>query len=209
MKILAIGAHPDDIEYGCGGTLLKAMEESKEKVDVYLGILTGPSKKRTAEQICSKKKMQARSLLIAEFEDTKLEKVSVIQLLDVWIKTVQPTEIFTHWWRDSHQDHECVSRAAFAAVRRSNANVYMYESVTSIQFAPTVFVDIKKQMKKKEELIQCYRSQITEDKIKGGFDLIRGIKAMAEYQGLTGNLEHAEGFSPYRIIKRFKGENNK
>jgi len=209
MRILAIGAHPDDIEYGCGGTLLKAMEESKEKVDVYLGILTGPSKKRTAEQICSKKKMQAKDLLIAEFEDTKLEKRLAIQLLDAWIKIIQPTEIFTHWWRDSHQDHECVSRALFAAVRRSNANVYMYESMTSIHFVPTVFADIKKQMKKKEELIQCYKSQITEDKIKSGFDLIRRIKAMAEYQGVMGNLECAEGFSPYRIIKRFRGENNK
>lgn len=209
MRILAIGAHPDDIEYGCGGTLLKAAEESKEKVDIYLGILTKPDKKRTIEQMRSKKKMQAKDLLIAEFEDTKLEKRPVIQILDAWIDSIQPTEIFTHWWKDSHQDHECVSGALVAAVRRSNANVYMYESVTSIRFAPTIFVDIKKQMKKKERLIQCYKSQITEDKIKDGFDLIRHIKAMAKYQGMMGNLECAEGFSPYRIIKRFKGENSK
>lgn len=204
MRILAISAHPDDIEYGCGGTLLKAVEESKEKVDIYLAILTKPDKKRATEQMCSKKKMQAKDLLIAEFENTKLEKRSVIQALDKWIESVHPTEIFIHWWRDSHQDHECASKALFAAVRRSDASVYMYESVTSIHFVPTIFVDIRRQMRRKEELIQCHRSQITEDKIKSRFDLIRRVRAMAEYQGVMGNLECAEGFSPYRVIKRFK-----
>lgn len=203
MRILAIGAHPDDIEYGCGGTLLKAKEESEERVDVYLGILTKPSKKRMGEQERSKKKMQATELLFAEFEDTKLEKQSVIQVLDMWIDFIRPTEIFTHWWRDSHQDHECVGKALFAAVRRSTANVYMYESVTSIQFIPTVFVDIEEQMKRKEGLIRCHRSQVMDDKVKSGFDLIRRTRAMAEYQGVMGNLECAEGFSPYRIIRRF------
>lgn len=204
MRILAISAHPDDVEYGCGGTLLKTVEESEEKVDIYLGILTKPDKKRATEQMCSKEKMQAKDLLMAEFEDTKLEKRSVIQALDKWIESVHPTEIFIHWWQDSHQDHECASKALFAAVRRSDANVYMYESVTSIHFVPTVFVDIGRQMRRKEELIRCHRSQITEDKIKSGFDLIRRVRAMAEYQGVMGNLECAEGFSPYRVIKRFQ-----
>ena len=204
MRILAIGAHPDDVEYGCGGTLLKAAEEAKGKVDIYLGILTKSSKRRMAEQMKSLKRMQGSGVWCAKFEDTKLEKRSVIQILDKWIEVVCPTEIYVHWWMDSHQDHECVSKALFAAVRRSDASVYMYESVTSIHFVPTVFVDIKKQMKRKEELIRCHKSQITEDKIKSGFDLIRRVRAMAEYQGVMGNLECAEGFSPYRIIKRSK-----
>lgn len=201
MRILALGAHPDDVEYGCGGTLLKTMEEKKGWLEVYLGILTKPDKKRIAEQICSRKKMQAKDLLFAGFEDTQLEKRDVIQVLDMWISHICPDEIFVHWWADSHQDHVCVAKALFAAVRRSKASVYMYESVSSIQFVPTVFVDIEKQMKRKEGLIRCHRSQITEDKIKSGFDLIRCAKAMAVYQGIIGNLNCAEGFSPYRIIK--------
>ena len=203
MRILAIGAHPDDIEYGCGGTLLKAMEETKEKVDIYLGILTKSNKERINEQSRSKKKLQAKDLLIAKFEDTKLEKWPIIHILDTWIESVCPTDIFVHWREDSHQDHECVARALFAAVRRSDASVYMYESATSIQFIPTVFVDISKQMKRKEALIRCHKSQITGDKFKSGFDLIRRVRAMAEYHGVMGNLKCAEGFSPYRIIRKF------
>lgn len=204
MRILAIGAHPDDIEYGCGGTLLKAMEEAEEKTDIYLGILAKAGNDRADEQMRSKKRLRVKDLLLAKFEDMKLERWSVIQVLDKWIESIRPTEIFVHWQRDSHQDHECAAMALFAATRRSEASIYMYESVTSIQFAPTIFADIKKQMKKKEGLIKCYRSQITEDKIKGGFDLIRRVRAMAEYHGVMGNLECAEGFSPYRIIRRFK-----
>ena len=204
MRILAIGAHPDDIEYGCGGTLLKAMEEAREKVNIYLGILTRPNEERINEYLCSKKKLRTKDLLIAKFENTKLEKWRTIYTLDEWIESVRPTDIFVHWQEDSHQDHECVAKALFAAVRRSNASVYMYESATSIQFTPTIFVDISKQMKKKEALMRCHKSQLTDDKIKSGFDLIRRVKAMAEYHGVMGNLKCAEGFSPYRIIRRFR-----
>src|ERR671922_3032626 len=74
MRILAVGAHPDDIELGCGGLLLKA---SRQGHDVFMYTLTrgaasGDPEQRTKELMQSAKFIGAKALWIDNFEDTRL-----------------------------------------------------------------------------------------------------------------------------------------
>jgi LmbE family N-acetylglucosaminyl deacetylase len=75
MNILAIGAHPDDIELGCGGLLLKASRQDHHNIFMYTltrGGASGDPEERTKELMKSAKFIGAKRLWIDNFEDTKL-----------------------------------------------------------------------------------------------------------------------------------------
>jgi len=209
MKILAVGAHGDDIEIGCGGTLLKKREYCPN-LELYMAVMTlnTVDPKNTAVRREEEKKV-AKILgaeLIsgpADFVESRLEFRPVLQLLDGWLEDIGPDEIFVHWENDSHQDHMIVARAVFAATRRLSASVFMYESMTSISFLPTIFVDVTSQMERKAELLSCFASQITEKRMVDGFDLIKRMRATTRYHGVVANMECAEGFIPYRVTKEY------
>ncbi len=209
MKILAIGAHGDDIEIGCGGTLFKK-RECDPNLKLYMAVMTLNTVEPGNTAVRRKEEKEAAGMLDAElvtgpvdFVESRLEFRPVLQLLDGWLEDIKPDEIFMHWKNDSHQDHAVVARAVFAAARRSSASVFMYESMTSIAFSPTIFVDITSQMERKAELLSLFASQATEERMANGFDLIKRMRAAARYHGVVANMECAEGFIPYRITKEY------
>lgn len=209
MKVLAIGAHGDDIEIGCGGTLLKKRERDPD-AKLYMTVATlntvepGNTAVRREEEERAAKMLGAELVTgPADFVESRLEFRPILQLLDRWLEEIGPDEIFVHWENDSHQDHIIVARAVFAATRRTRASVFMYESMTSIAFSPTIFVDVTPQMARKAELIDCFVSQVTEERMADGFDLTKRMHAAARYHGVVANMECAEGFIPYRITKEY------
>ena len=86
MKVLAIGAHPDDIEFGCGGTLIKFSERGH---DVFLMVMTegqagAPGSTRNREQLISKEILGAKDVFWGGYEDTLLmvnKEVKAIQVM--------------------------------------------------------------------------------------------------------------------------------
>ena len=136
MKILAIGAHPDDIELGCGGLLIKAAREGHEvyMYTVTRGAASGDPEHRTDELKRSAKFIGAKQLWIDNFEDSKLSVTNeLINHIEYFINKANPDVIFTHSHGDTHHDHRAIAAATVEAAR-FNSNILAYEIPLSRSF---------------------------------------------------------------------------
>ena len=202
MRILAMGAHPDDIEYGCGGTLLKY---SIEKHDIFLLVLTqgevgGRLNIRKKEQELAAKMLKAKKIFSADFKDTALpSERKIVTYIDEVIKKVNPDEVYVNHSKDTHQDHRMLANCALASTRYIK-RVLFYEDYTSYYFEPDIFVDIGKMLSKKVELLNIHKSQVTKV-YPTELDMLESVKAMANYRGFQGKVKYAEGFKAFRYLK--------
>jgi len=201
MKILAIGAHPDDIEFGCAGTLVKYTAKG---TGLYLlvvsdGSLGGDPKVRRLEQEASAKIMGAKDLKWGGYKDTFiLFDKKLIDLIEDTIKKINPSFIFVNSPEDTHQDHVLLARATIAATRYTT-NVLFYETPTSIDFKPLVFVDVSKSLDKKIQCLKAHKSQVPKTNIPDS-DIVDIALATARYRGTMGRVTYAEGFYPLRLF---------
>ncbi len=200
MKILAIGAHPDDIEFGCGGTLLKY---SKVGAKIYLLILTtgeigGNSKIRKKEQEKAAKFLGVREIFWGGFSDTKIpESKELIDAIEHVIKKAGPELVFLNFFNDIHQDHRILATCAIAATRYIK-KVLFYEVPTSHNFEPDVFVDITKTLKEKLALLKVHASQIDKTRVPK-LTILESAKSCANFRGFQARVKYAEGFKPVRL----------
>lgn len=202
MKILAIGPHPDDLEIGCAGNLLKY---SKAGHDIYLVIMTlgnkgGDPEVRMQEQIRAAEIMKAKDLIWGGYEDTQLTPYmnQMVSDIEVLLKKIEPDFFFVNFSDDSHQDHRALSRAAVSASRYIR-NVLFYEVPTSQNFSPTVFVDIRETMEEKIETLLAHESQVTKTNIEG-LNIVDIARSTAVFRGIQGRVVLAEGFVPLRLF---------
>ncbi|MEE9165484.1 MAG: PIG-L deacetylase family protein [Nitrospinota bacterium] len=204
MNILALGAHPDDIEIGCAGTLINCARQSHE---VYLGILTdgsagGDPEVRRREQEEAAKIIGAKKVFWGPYEDTKLmvsrESIGVI---DAWINEIKPTYVLVNYSNDNHQDHRHLTRIAIAATRQIK-NVLFYEVPSSTEFFPVLFNDINPVLDLKMEALKAHASQITQTYVEH-VSILDVAKASAHFRGVQGKLKFAEGFVPQRMTLSF------
>ncbi|HEY7678763.1 MAG TPA: PIG-L deacetylase family protein, partial [Candidatus Methylomirabilis sp.] len=120
MNILAIGSHPDDIEFGCGGTLIKYARKGHQ---VFLLVMTegghgGDADVRRAEQERAAGVLGARKLLWGDYQDTELPlERPPIQRLEEEVRLVAPDFIFVHYFDDTHQDHRHLASSTLSATR--------------------------------------------------------------------------------------------
>jgi LmbE family N-acetylglucosaminyl deacetylase len=202
MNLLAIGPHPDDIEIGCAGSLLKWKEKGFK---IYLMVMTdgsngGETSIRRKEQERSAEILGAEEILWGGFKDTDLEyqgKVLVDTIEDC-LKKIKPAFVLVNYYEDTHQDHRSLSSATVSAARNSK-NVLFYEGPTSIDFNPTVFVDIDPCIDKKMEAIRAHDSQIHKTNIEG-MSIIDIATAMAHFRGTQGRVKYGEGFQALRLF---------
>ncbi|MCK4244241.1 MAG: PIG-L family deacetylase [Candidatus Omnitrophica bacterium] len=202
MNILAIGAHPDDIEYGCGGLLLKAAEKGNK---IYLFILTrgergGDPKIREKEQEKAARLLGAERLLWGDFSDTQLPGTNIlIPKIEEVLNLVNPEEVYVNYFDDTHQDHRVLSDAAISATRYIK-NVFFYEDYTTTNFEPNLFVEIEGTLNKKIELLKCHHSQMTRV-YPTGLDILESVRAIANFRGFQGKVKYAEGFKALRFLR--------
>ena len=200
MNILAIGAHPDDIELGCGGLLIKSARQGH---NVYMYSLTrggagGDSKQRSEELARSARFIKAKQLWIDNFEDSKLTVSNdLINHIEFFINKANPDLILTHSHGDVHHDHRAIALATLEAAR-FNSNVLSYEIPLSRNFDPKVFVDISEVVNEKVELIEIFWSQQSKLYLKAN-----AIKGLAEYRALQSRLntaiKYVEAFEVMKI----------
>jgi len=185
MNILAIGAHPDDIELGCGGLLLKA---SRQGHNVFMYTLTrgaaaGDPEERTKELMKSAKFIGTKKLWIDNFEDTKLSLSSeLINHIEFFINKSDPDIVITHSLGDTHHDHRAIAAATIEA-GRFIPSILSYEIPVTKEFKPQVYYDISDVMDDKIELINIFWSQRTKMFLKSN-----AIKGLAEYRALQSRL---------------------
>lgn len=203
MRILAMGAHPDDIEYGCGGSLLRAVDH---KHDVYLMVLTNgdinPTVDRRAEQEKAASFLGARDLLWGGFHDTGLTvSRELIVTIEQALASIKPDLVLVNDPEDAHQDHRALASCATTACRYIQS-VLFYHDYTSLGFLPDTFVDIQPYLEAKKSLLACHDSQVNKN-YPTGLDLLESVTALAAYYGFMGKTKYAEGFRPLRNLLTF------
>lgn len=205
MNILALGAHPDDIEFGCGGTLVKYAERSHR---VYLLVLTeggkgGEARIRQKEQEEAAKILKCHKVFWGKYEDTKLPMDrGFIETIEEVIQEVDPTFIFVHYFDDTHQDHRHLATCTITATRYTR-NVLFYEGPTTQNFSPTVFIDIDTVLEKKIAALEAHASQVKKTHIEG-LSITDIARSAAHFRGIQGRVRNAEGFVPLRLFINIK-----
>lgn len=199
-NILAIGAHPDDIELGCGGTLLQhvAAGDVVSMLVVTKGeVGPGNTAVRVAEQHRAARVLGVNQLFWGSLPDcsVSLHELELVHLIESAIASTCASVIYTHSLQDSHQDHRAVALASTGAARKVST-ILTYDAPSSLRFYPTVFVDITTVIDKKVDALLCHASQVAASEM---VDAHR-IRAQAISRGHEARCEAAEAFEPVRML---------
>ena len=177
VDVLAFGAHPDDVELGCGGTLLSLRERGYRFaiVDLTAGEKgsRGTRETRAAEAKAAAERMGATGRECLGLPDTRVEATAgAIRLAVEAIRKWRPRLVIAQNPTDEHPDHaagaQIVARAAFLSPLTNYeaegephrvSRVIRYSRHT--WFRPSFVVDISDFVERKLEAIRCYRSQFT------------------------------------------------
>ena len=194
--VLAIGAHPDDVEIGAAGTLLahKAAGDTVAILTLSRGAHGGDQVLRARESQEAADVIGAR-LFLDDLQDTLIpEGNPTIGVIDQVIAEVQPTIVYTHSIHDVHQDHRNTHRAAMVAARRVG-RIYCFPSPSAtVDYRPTYFVTIDDHIGRKLKAIDTFGSQAgVRDYLEPGL-----ITSTARYWSRYCGGSHAE---PFEVIR--------
>ncbi len=201
MNILAIGAHFDDVELGCGGSLL-AWKDQGHVLTVFVATVSGyrdpqgnqirSDEAARIEGIAVAKSMGA-TLIEGGFPHFELEFSEPLnrKLIEI-LRDVKPDLVLTHWPDDTHPDHRALARASLHCCRRvSRVLLYCsnwYES--DERFDPRFYVDISATLEQKLELIELHQSE--NSRTRGAW--LEYTRAQAKLLGTKAGVEYAESF---------------
>ncbi len=209
MRYLAVGAHLDDIELACGGTLARAIKNGHQ---VRMVVLSGSEYSNYKGQVLRTKAQALREgrraasilgvkdlvVLNNPTKDIPYHS-SVVEQIEAHIDDFQPDMIFTHWTFDTHQAHQGVALSTISAARR-HPTVLMYEPISPsgrsyVGYRPQLYVDIAETIHQKLESLRAHRSQFE----KYGETWIDAIEARARHRGFEGGVKFAESFEVLRM----------
>ncbi|MDE1853674.1 MAG: PIG-L family deacetylase [Thaumarchaeota archaeon] len=191
MEILAIGAHPDDVELGAGGFLLSAARSGH---GVYIYTLTrgaagGEPGQRVREAQKSAQFMGAKALWLDDLPDSRLEEgLDLISRIESRIDLVHPDIILTHYANDVHHDHRTIARATMEA-GRYDSNILAYEIPLTRGFDPKVYFDISDVIDDKVQLVRMFASQSEKFYLRA-----EAIRGLAEFRALQSRFQVSAKF---------------
>ncbi len=165
LNILCLGAHSDDIEIGCGGTILRLLEEYGN-AEIHW-IVFGANQKREDEATQSAnlflQNAKAKSIIVNGFKDGFFPYVGmeIKEYFESLKKTVSPDLIFTHYRNDLHQDHRLISELTWNTFRDHLILEYEIFKYDGDLGAPNFFVHLDESMcqRKIEYIRKCFKSQ--------------------------------------------------
>jgi len=229
MNVLAIGAHPDDIEVGCCGTLAKCVKRGDKVIVCHvstgnLGHVIIPPDELTEIRANEARRAGALAgieVICAGFDDLEIfdnNRETRERIVDV-IRYANPDVIITHNPDDYMPDHTAVSRLVFDAsftatiphyrykARFSNPNdppakhvpIYYMDSLAGINFIPEEYVDISEEIDLKMQMLECHESQLVWLREHDNLDFADMIKTCARYRGYQCSAEYAEGFRQCKV----------
>jgi len=214
-RVLAIGAHPDDIEFGCGGTLIKHKNQgdkthylcmtSGESVDGVTGKTLRTAQQHQSEIEDAINILGCDSVFRAPLKDLHVPfSFETVNIIEREIKTHNIDTIYTHWAGDANQDHIATFKATMAAARYV-PNVFCYEQIpvprmSENQMNINYYVNITREFNDKIEASLCHNSQIVKYK-SHGFDVEENLTTLAKFRGIQADYMYAEAF---QVIKQIQ-----
>jgi LmbE family N-acetylglucosaminyl deacetylase len=201
MNVLAIGAHPDDIEYGCGGMLTKYAQRGH---GVFLwiasdGALGGDGDLRRQEQAESARIMGVREVFWGDYPDTEIPLTrELIVRIESVIRRIEPRMIFVHYPDDTHQDHRNLAQGTQSATRYV-PNFLFYEGPTTQNFTPNCYTDIEGVLDEKLACLKAHRSQVAKTNIED-LSILELAKSSANFRGIQARVKYAEAFQSIRLL---------
>ncbi|MFV0387973.1 MAG: response regulator [Pyrinomonadaceae bacterium] len=199
INILAIGAHPDDVEIGCGGVLARHSRKGDNITILTLsdGEIGGDTNERRKESQAAAEDIRA-TLVWGNLKDTQItDSRGTISIIEEAIQQAKPQIIYTHSANDAHQDHRNAFSASIVAGRKVQ-NLYCYQSPSStIDFRPTSFTDISDFLEEKQNLVSHFSSQVA----KANYLNSEFIESTARYWGRFAGYKKVE---PFEVIRESK-----
>jgi len=197
VNVLAVGAHPDDVELGCAGALLRHVERGD---DVTILVMTDGGRallddmSRRVEQHSAARVLDA-DVIWGGFDDGFVpdgpESISVI---DEALASTGAEVLYTHAADDTHQDHRATASASLAAGRKLST-ILQYETPSTRHFDPTVFVDVEASLDDKLTALRSHLSQV----LRHGPVNLDAVEAQARFRGFQGRVAAAEAFEVARL----------
>ena len=226
MRVLAIGAHPDDIEISCSGTLAKCVKRGDEVYACHLSdgdlghveIMPEKLGKIRVEEAKRASGVGGVKAIWGGFHDLDIyaDNSEARKRVAEIIRGIDPDFIITHNPDDYMSDHTATSKlvfdAAFAATiphypseRKTLARlvpIYYMESSSGMDFVPELFVDITDEMETKKKMFNCHESQIVWLKDHDNVDYVEKLEIVARYRGYQCGVRYAEGFKVCKVDGR-------
>ena len=169
LKILCMGAHSDDIEIGCGGTILRILSEYND-VEVHW-VVFGSGGIRNAEAAASANKFlmdaKKKTITIKNFKESYFPYIGdeIKTFFEDLKMMVSPDIIFTHYRHDLHQDHRLISELTWNTYRDHFILEYEIIQYDGDLGSPNVFVHLDEEIcnRKVDFVMESFKSQANRD----------------------------------------------
>jgi LmbE family N-acetylglucosaminyl deacetylase len=187
-RVLAFGAHPDDLEVGAGGLLARLVEEGAA---VTMAIVSIPYdyERRRREAEGGAKVIGGKLRFIYDDKPSRVEDIPMHELvrrMDQLVADVHPDLVITHSMHDLHWDHGLVNRATVSALRRTPCDLLAFLSSPEMNAQSRAFgqcfADVSKSIDTKIEAIGMHASQVAKLDLESSRDLARAMGRISGYQ---------------------------
>jgi N-acetylglucosamine malate deacetylase 1 len=220
VRVLAVGAHPDDLEILCGGTLVRFVQEGHEVVMCHASRGDRGSYVHGREETARIRSAEARQAAVVAgaeyatlgFSDGEIIAADADQrraVVDL-VRDVRPDLIITHYPGDYMSDHNEISKLVFdcsfhatlplfeteKAYHSSVTPIYYMETVMGVGFLPAEFVDVSGAIETKVAMVEAHASQLTWLRDHDGVDIVEQMRTAARFRGQQCGVAYAEGFAP-------------
>mgnify|MGYP001550570847 CR=1 FL=1 len=195
-RVLAFGAHPDDLEAGAGG-LIARLVAAGAPVTMAVSSIPNRYPERLAEARAGAARLGAELVMLRDDAASRVEDRPMHELvarLEEIVERVMPDLVITHGASDTHWDHFLVHRASLSAIRRTRCDVVMYDAGPPLtaRLRGGLYVDIEAVIETKLAAIAEHRSQFSAAAVEGRREAARAIGAMC-------GLRYAEVYEPLRM----------
>jgi len=189
LQILCLGAHSDDIEIGCGGTILQLLSEHADVEVIWVVFSSGREREREARESAELflKKAGLRKVIVKNFRDGffPYDGAQIKEFFEELKKQSNPDLVFTHYRRDRHQDHRTLSDLTWNSWRRHLVLEYEIPKYDGDLGSPNCFVALPAEICKRKikHICDVFQTQsnkawLTEDTFLAMLRL-RGVECAA------------------------------
>jgi N-acetylglucosamine malate deacetylase 1 len=220
MRVLGVGAHPDDLEILCGGTLARFVREGHDVVMCNATTGNRGSFVHSSEEIARIRLAEARraaevigaghvTLGIDDCEVNAADPEHKRLVVDL-VREARPDLIITHFPHDYMGDHDEISKLVFEssfyatlplyetgkAHHSSVTPIYYMDTVFGVGFVPAEYVDVTETIDAKVAMLEAHVSQLSWLRDHDGIDVVDQMKTATRYRGMQCGVAYAEGFVP-------------